>query len=146
MKTKFLAYPFLAATAIGVLGISGVASAQGFGFFGSTATPEQIAAHQQTMFQNEATLLGISIDDVKNGWAQGKSMLQIAADHGITKDQLKQKIKDGRMQQIKVQLQALVEKGIITQAQADQRLTFIQNNAGKGKGMMGLKLGRAMHK
>ena len=146
MKRKLLVYAFIPAVlGLGVIG-AGVASANGwFGGF-SSLTPDQIATRQQTMFQNEANLLGISVDDVKSGWAQGKSLVQIAQDHGITQDQLTQKLQDARLAQTKVQLQNLVDKGIITQAQADSRLQFMQNNAGpKGRmGMMGFHGGMGL--
>ena len=129
-KIRLLAY---AAAAIPVVGAGlvglNIASAHGLGFFGSgSLTPDQIAVQHQTMFQNEADLLGISVDEIKNGWAQGKTIAEIAQEHGITQDQLQQKIKDARTSQIKSQLQTLVDKGIITQAQADQRIQFVQNN------------------
>jgi len=150
MKNKLLIYAIFPVIGLGLLGY-GAASAHGFGMFGgfgglSNLTPDQIATRQQTMFQNEANLLGISIDGVKNGWADGKSLVQIAADHGITRDQLQQKMKDAQTAQLKSQLQTLVDKGIITQAQADKRLQFInqQVTSGKfhrgfGRGMMGIR-------
>ncbi len=133
---------FAAYTVIPILGLSlfgvGVASAHGFfGFGNSNANPDQFVSSQTTMFQNEASMLGISVDDVKNGWAQGKSLVQIAEDHGITKDQLQQKMKDAMLQQTKSRLQALVDKGVVTQSQADQRLKFLENNQNKAhRGMM----------
>jgi hypothetical protein len=105
-------------------------------------TPEQIVNRQQTMFQNEANMLGISIDDVKNGWAEGKSLLQIATDHGITKEQLQQKMKDAQTAQFKSQLDTLVSSGIITQAQADKRMAFISAQVANGN--MHKEFGRGM--
>lgn len=150
MKKRLLAYSSitLAAAAL-LLGVNYVSAHGFYGFFGgSTATPEQIASRQQTAFQNEAALLGISVDEVKNAWAEGKTLQQLAQDHGITADQLQQKLKDYSLQQIKDQLQTLVSQGVITQAQADQRLQFIQNNQNKtgkmghrGGGMMGFYRG-----
>jgi hypothetical protein len=130
-KTTLFAYTLLPVAGFGLLGAS-IASAHGL--FGTTLTPDQIATRQQTMFQNEATLLGLSIDDVKSAWAQGKTLQQLATDHGITADQLQQKMKDARAAQLKTKLQTLVDKGIITQAQADQRLQFLQNAAQNMKG------------
>lgn len=138
IKSKLLAYAIIPTIGLGFLGMN-VASAHGFfGGFGNIATPDQIASRQQNMFQNEAQLLGVSIDEVKNAWAQGKTILQIAQDHGITKEQLQQKIKDSRTQELKTQLQTLVDKGVITQEQADQRMQFITAQIAGGTSGMGL--------
>ncbi|KKW12478.1 MAG: hypothetical protein UY51_C0004G0012 [Candidatus Jorgensenbacteria bacterium GW2011_GWB1_49_9] len=109
------------------------------GMGNSSLTPAQIAQNQQTMFQNEAALLGVSVDVIKDGWAAGKTLNQIAADKGITQAQLTEKIKDAQLANLKTKLQNLVSQGIITQAQADQRLAYMQTNsvAGKGRGHRG---------
>jgi hypothetical protein len=134
-KHKIFAYAV--APAVLGFGLFGATVASAHGLFGGVnqLTSDQIATRQQTMFQDEATLLGVSIDVVKNGWAQGKTLMQIAQDNGITKEQLAQKMQAQRTAQMKAQLQTLVEKGIITQAQADQRLAAMQARltAAKGK-------------
>lgn len=112
----------------------------GMGIMGGVNS-DQYATNLQTMFQNEASALGISVDDVKNGWAEGKSIAQIAQEHGITEDQLQQKMKDARLNALKSNLQTLVSKGVITQAQTDQRLQFMQNKSQN----MGKRGGRGMH-
>ena len=68
MKRSYLAYIVAPLAGLGLLAGAQVASAHGFfGLFGNrSATPQQIAANQQTAFQNEASLLGISLDDVKS--------------------------------------------------------------------------------
>lgn len=106
------------------------------GWFGPSATAEETASRHQTMFQEQANLLGVSVDDVKNAWAQGKNMRDLAKEKGITNEQLQQKMKDSRDAQMKTRIQTLVDKGVITQAQADQRLKFTQTMQNKfGKGM-----------
>ena len=124
MTAKRIALFALPVLAIGILGAS-MASAHGLNW-GTPLTPDQIAARQLAQFTNEANMLGISADAVKQGWAEGKSFQQIAADNGISADQLKQKMLDARTAQLKASLQALVDKGVITQAQSDQRLAAIQ--------------------
>ncbi|MDO8676341.1 MAG: hypothetical protein Q7K16_01680 [Candidatus Azambacteria bacterium] len=145
LKHKIIAYSMIPAfLGAGMLGIN-AASAHGlFGGLGfaNILTPDEIAARQQTMFQNEANLLGVSVDDVKAAWAAGKSLSQLAADKGITPAQLQQKLQDARTAQFKNQLQGLVSKGVITSAQADQRLQFIQNQQSKIGGKAGLRRGR----
>ncbi len=126
MKNKLFTYSFLPVLGLGLFLGNNVAPANAF--FGGKAkpTPEEIATNQQTMFQHEAELLGISIDEVKGAWAQGKTLMEIAADHGITEEQLQKRMKDAQTAELKARLQALVDKNVITQAQADQRLKAIE--------------------
>lgn len=144
MKKKYVAYVILPVMGLALLG-AGTASAHGWlgGGIGmmNNLTPDQIAQKQQTKFTTEASLLGISVDDLKNAWAQGKTLAQIAKDHGITQTQLKQKIADLKKQELSDYLKASVDQGVITQAQADQRLTFMQQhltNAKSAKGLWGM--------
>ncbi len=140
MKYKLAAYAFLPAV-LG-LGLLGATAASAHGMFGpmSNLTTEQIATQQQNLFQEQANLLGITIDEVKNAWADGKSLQELAQEKGITQDQLQQRIKEAQLAKTKTMLQGLVSQGIITQAQADKRLTSIQNMAAqkgaKGRRMM----------
>jgi major membrane immunogen (membrane-anchored lipoprotein) len=136
MKKKFFAYAILPVLGLALLVGPASTSAMGFGWFGGfgKSDTDAMATRMQNMFQNEAKILGINVDDVKNCWAQGKNIWQCAQDHGITKEQLQQKMKDARAQQLKAQMQALVDKGVITQAQADQRLQWMQNKTQNAKG------------
>jgi len=137
MKHKLLLYSLLPLAGLTFLGAN-IASAHGwfggFGGLGSTATPDEVASQQQTMFQNEAQILGISVDDVKNAWAEGKSISQLIKDKGLNQADIQARMKDFRIQQLKTQLAALVDKGVITQDQADKRLAFMQNNLQNKKG------------
>jgi len=134
-----------------VLGIAGllgtsVASAHGLGGFGfggpSSLTPDEIATRQQTMFAHEASILGLSVDEVKAAWAEGKSMKELMTAKGITQEQVQARMKAEQLTQLKTQLSALVTKGIITQAQADKRLAVMQTQLtkqaekGRARGMM----------
>lgn len=141
MKKKMLTYAII--PVLGLSAIVGVSAASAHGLLGGfgNATPDEIAARHQTMFQSEASLLGISVDEVKAAWAEGKSIKELAEAHGISQEQLQQKMKDARLQQMKTQLQGLVEKSVITQAQADMRLTAMQNRAEAG-GKMGIRFHR----
>lgn len=138
MRKKLIAYSALPVLGLGLLGVSSIASAHGFGggmgigLF-SNATPEQLATRQQDMFAREAQLLGISVDDVKVAWADGKTLQQLAQDHGITQDQLATRMKDAALAQLTTNLQDLVSQGIITQAQADKRLAFMQTQTANRK-------------
>ena len=79
-------------------------------------------------------MLGISVDDVKNAWAKGETLQQLAQDHGITQDQLRQKLQDQQKTELQAHLQTLVDQGVITQDQMNQRLQFMENNQGRGFG------------
>ncbi len=134
MKRRIITYAVAPAVlGFGLLG-AGVASAHGL--FGgiSALSSDQIAARQVGIFEHEAELLGISVDEVKVGWAQGKTIKEIAADHHITADQLKINMQKVQQDQMKKQLQALVDKGVVTQQQADARLTAMQSRLAAGKG------------
>jgi hypothetical protein len=140
MKYKFASYAFLPAVlGLGLLGASS-ASAHGLTSPLSSMSTEQIATHQKNMFQEQADLLGISVDEVKDAWANGKTLKDLAEEKGITQDQLQTKMKAAQLAKTKTMLQDLVSQGIITQDQADKRLTAIQNMAGqkgaKGRRMM----------
>lgn len=131
MKKKYLLYAATPLLGLGLLG-AGIASAHGNGGFGfgpmmmPNATPEEIATHQQGMFQQQATLLGVSVDQLKEKWADGKTIQEIATEQGITADQLREKMQTVKQTQMKAQLQTLVDKKIITQAQADRRLKAME--------------------
>lgn len=125
-KYKLLAYTLLpSALGLSLLGAT-VASAHGLGGFGMM-TPDQIATQQQNKFQEESQILGISVDEVKTAWADGKSLKDIMTEKNISQDQVNQRIKDLHDRQLKTQLQTLVDKGVITQAQADARVKAMQN-------------------
>jgi len=138
MKKKYLIYTILPITALAVLGV-GVASAHGwFGGF-SNISSDEIADRQQAIFQNEAQILGISVDEVKNAWAEGKGLKQIMEEKGISQEQIQTRMKELQTQEMKTYLQALVDKGVITQEQADKRLQIMQDRLTNGK------MGRGFH-
>ena len=137
---KTLIYAFVPALiGMGALGINLASAHGGFGFgpVGEEIDPAQIAERQQEMFQREADLLGISVDEIKNAWAEGKNMRQLAEEKGLTA-QLEEKMKAEKETRIKSHLQALVDKGIITQAQADARFQAMENfKSGNERGING---------
>ncbi len=142
-KTKYilpmLAIPALALTLLG----AGVASASGTW---NNLSPEDLAKRQQTMFEHQSTLLGIPVNEVKDAWAQGKNIQDLAKEKGISETDLKAKMDAQRKQNQQDRLKALVTSGVITQAQADQRLKFEENNPKKGRHMMGQRgPGMGMH-
>ena len=140
MKRTLLVYSFVPLMGLGL--ILGAQAAMAHGFFGGNATPDEIATRQQAMFQSEATILGLSIDEVKAAWADGKTTKQVMEEKGITQEQVQSRMKDMRIQRLKTELKALVDKGVITQAQSDKRFQAMQNQIQNGKGgrigMMGM--------
>lgn len=143
MKKKYLSYALVPALALTIFGASQASAHFGFGFM-NNATPEQVAQMQTDMFQKQAELLGVSVDDVKNAWAQGKTLQELAAEKGISQEQLQQKVREQRTTQMKSHLQILVDKGVITQAQADQRLQVMEQRAMSGKAGKGFGERRGM--
>ena len=148
-KYKVLGYAVIPVLGLSLLG-AGVASAHGMGFgFGNNANPEEIATRQQDMFTHEASLLGISVDEVKAAWAKGETMQQLMQEKGISKETVQAKMQEERKTQMQTMLKALVDKGIITQAQADQRQAVMEKNiendkGGFGGGMHEMGMGRGM--
>ncbi len=143
MKYKSVVYVALPVVALSLyLGFSGVVQA---GFFGgmNNFTPEQIVTRHQTMFQEQADLLGINVAEVKDAWSQGKTVADLMKEKGITQEQIQAKMKDVKLKQMKTEVQTLVDKGVITQIQADKRLQVMQSkindvnfNGKKGKGLV----------
>jgi hypothetical protein len=133
MNKKIAMYALLPVIGAGAFGIHSASA-----WFGN-ANPDQVAQRQQGMFQNESQALGISIDEVKSAWAQGKSMQQLMQEKNISKEDVRTRMKAQRDAQMKERLQILVSKGVITQAQADQRVQVMQTRIehGKGPGIMG---------
>lgn len=142
---KIAALAAIPALALGILGLSQTASAQSFvgGIF-NKATPEEIATHQTEMFQNQAELLGISVDEVKQAWVEGKSMKDLITEKGIDETTIQAKMKTQAETRMKEHLQTLVTQGVITQAQADTRLQTMQTKTTEmhskfGKGVPGTR-------
>lgn len=65
----------------------------------------------------QATDLGISVDDLKEALESDKPFYQIAAERGVTYDELQQKHAD----RVKERLNDMVKVGFMTQAQADEQ-------------------------
>ncbi len=132
-------YALYAAAPLAALGLATAAPAfaHGFGGWFSQQAPEQVAASQNARFSAEAQLLGLTVDDVKAAWAKGQNIRDLAKEKGISEDDLKSRMKQAALERQKTTLQVLVSQGVITQAQADARLQFMQtqqNTKAKGHG------------
>ena len=145
MKNKTFVYSVAALIfSFSIIGAS-IASAHGmFGGF-SNVSPEEIATRQQARFQDEAKILGVGVDEIKGAWAQGKSLKDLALEKGISEEQIQARMKEAWTQKLRSQLKTLVDKGVISQAQADKRLQTMQDISIKNKGRMGKRMFRGFH-
>ncbi len=146
---KSIKYAVIPAIAFALLG-AGVVSAKemgtgeknrvgghGGGFFAfNNMDPEEFASHQSDMFANQAELTGLSIDEIKNAWAEGKKMNELLEEKGIDPETIRTKMKAQHEEKMKEQMQTLVASGVITQEQADKRIEFTKNHVPKMKGKM----------
>lgn len=131
---RLLALTLIPAFALAFLGAH-AAQAHGFGLLGDK-TPEGIATHQEAVFEHQSELTGISIETLKAGWAEGKNFWQIAEDNGVTKEELQTRMQEERQAKMKEHLSILVQQGVVTQEQADKRLSFMSAHEGEHKGEM----------
>lgn len=92
-----------------------------FGFDFEKAT-EKI----QLMFERWAKILGISVEKIKEYWAEGLNPKEIMEKEGIDKNKVKENIKELKTEQLREFLQRLVDKGIITREQMEKRLQIEQ--------------------
>jgi hypothetical protein len=69
---------------------------------------DEVATRQTSMFQQQATLIGATLDEVKQAWADGKDFKTLASEKGVTEAQLQAKMKTVRDEQMKAHLATLV--------------------------------------
>ncbi len=135
-RLAYAAYVAVPTIALALL-MGTAASAHGWGW-SKTQDLDELAQRQREMFQEQADLLGTSVDTVKNAWSQGKTMTELAQELGLSEDELQTKLEETRKTELKQRLQTLVDKGVITQTQADQRYAFMEqrlNDKDQGRGM-----------
>ena len=138
MKNKHVIAIALPLATLAIIVSATAVSAHGWfgGFAGSQLSPDQIAEREQQMFAREAQVLGTSVDEIKQAWAEGKTMREIIAEKGLNESDIQWRAQELRKAEQKTRLQALVDKGVITQAQADKRLQSMQEKKQSGKGHM----------
>jgi membrane peptidoglycan carboxypeptidase len=130
MKKSITNLAIITIVGIGLAG-AGLASAHGlFGPGPESLTPEEAASRQQTMFEKKAEVLGLSVDEVKQAWAEGKTLPELAEEHNINEEELKNRLQNMHQQRLTERLSTLVEQGVITQNQADQKLQTMAENMG----------------
>ncbi|MEW6276311.1 MAG: Fis family transcriptional regulator [Bacillota bacterium] len=74
-----------------------------------------------------AQILGLSADELKAQLKEGKKISDIAGQQGMSMDQLRQKMQEARIQAV----QQAVKDGKLTQEKAEQLIQKIQNGGGK---------------
>lgn len=138
-KTKLLKFAAVPVLAFSLMGAATTSAHGLFGFMAANATPDEIATDQTDAFNRESEILGLSVDDIKNAWAEGKDLRTLAQEKGISDDAIQAKMKELRTAEINARLKTLVEKGVITQTQADTRLAFEKKmlEEGPGRGFRG---------
>ena len=114
------------------LSFLGAGNASAHGFFGGWAPTDPVAfvQMQQTRFEKQAGMLGISTDEIKDAWADGKNLADLATTKGITKEQLKSRMDAAHQKAMEERTQALVDNGVITKKQAERHLQFMSKNKG----------------
>ena len=118
-------------------------------FIASAHMGGDMTTNMQARFESEAKILGVTTDEVKNAWADGKNIFDLAKEKGIATTTLKANMDAARDLEIKTKMDALVKAGTITQAQADKRIAAMKTNqAKKGADMKNGKGGKrgGMHK
>ncbi len=123
MLKNFLISMILPVLALGIL-MANPVEAKGFGFWGwgfGRINLDDWADRMKKMFEEWADLLQISVEKVKNYWAEGKTLKEMMEAENISKEDVQKRMKEKRLEELKNQLQKLVEKEIITQEQADKR-------------------------
>ena len=131
---KYLAYAVLPALAISMLG-AGVVSANGW--FGGNASPEEIAQKHETMFENRAEILGITAEELKQAWADGKKLCEIAEEQGLTQEELQERMREVKIERLQTHIQTLVADGKISQEQANEKMENMQEMFENGNGKIG---------
>ncbi len=130
MTKKILICTILLVLVFGIL-LTKPAEAKRFGWRGfwgfSNFNLDEWTQRIEKMFENWANLLQISIEKVKNYWAEGKTMKEIMEAENISQEDVSKRIEEKKLEELKNRLQKLVEKGIVTQEQADKRLKWMEN-------------------
>ena len=117
---------------LGFLITAGTSSVLARGWFDGKREidPERMIDKKEKMFQNKANLLGISIEQMKEYWSEGKNIGEIATEMDINEEELRVKIQESHKERMTEHLNFLVENGKITQEQADAKFTYIQERMG----------------
>lgn len=131
MNKKVLVFSLAVLTIFTAIGISSV-DARGFSQNNLGFNSDQMTERRVQMIENNAELLGITVEQLENYHAEGKYMFEIAEELGLDMDNFREKIELNRQNRMKERLQDLVDNGKITQEQANKRSENIQEFGGRG--------------
>ena len=141
---KYLSYFLLS---VGILALSGIGIASAhrgeFGGFGIVSS-EDLIAHYEAMFEDKAEILGLTLDEIKEAWSEGKSLRELAEEKGISQEQLRESMMQKEQKRMEERLQALVDGGLITQEQADKRMNFMTEKFQNGESRRGFRRGECI--
>ena len=137
MKKK-TAYALASVLTFGMLS-AGTVSAHGwFGSGEAITSPEEFAARHETMFREQADVIGVDENEVKEAWASGKTLFDLAKEKGLSEEEIRSRMQEARKEQMQNRLQALVQGGVITRDQADRRIKTMEEwqSSFQGKKML----------
>jgi DNA-binding phage protein len=118
--------PF-AALGVEAVGAAGVAALLGVGAVSASTTNPTPTAHldrhavRAAVVESEADILGITPQALVKDLRAGQKVSDLAKDKGITQEQFETRL----VENLKPRLETLVDKKVITQAQADKLLDRI---------------------
>jgi len=124
---------------LGFLVTVGVSSALARGWFEGKKDidPERMMAKKEEMFKAKADLLGIGIEQLREYWSEGKNIGEIAAGMDISEEELRLKMQESHREKMQEHLNLLVERGRITQEQADAKFIYMQDRMDNCDGEVG---------
>lgn len=138
---KIFTYGIVPALAVVFLGAGTVSAAQnmisenftethrggrGLGM-GVIKTPQEFVERQTQLFVHQSEITGIPVEEIAGAWAEGKKLETLLKKRELIILWCKKKCAHMERPQMKERLQALVDAGVITQAQAETRLEFMKN-------------------
>lgn len=100
-------------------------------------TEAEKTARKTAMDTQVASILGIPLSDLQAKLVAGTSMKDIIVASGISEADFRTKMEAAHLTEMKAKFAADVTSGKLTQAQADQMITNVQNHTGKGFGHRG---------
>ncbi len=126
---KLFAYALLSATAITLIG-SGIVYAQGpqSWFWAQEIAEDSIVKHQEIL-EHKAQIMGISTEEMQENWQENKRFGKFAEDYGLDREEIMEKMAEARRNNLQERLKALIESGVISQEQADQRMEAMQDES-----------------
>ncbi|MCK5044872.1 hypothetical protein KAR26_04070 [Candidatus Parcubacteria bacterium] len=139
---KTLTYTLLAAGIFALAGIGIVSADGGIDAFKVRSqqmlekgiiTQEQIdekmarmETHHANMFEERASVLGLSAEELKAELAEDKTCPEIAGEQGIDPEELRQQMGELKLEHLQNRLDQMVTDGKITQEQADEKMANIK--------------------